>query len=108
MNSTLRPDELAKYAPRWLREGTAKPEGMDVSRAEEVPTYSADPPWRSPSPFYGDPSPSEFDDDASASPANGTRPSGLWSCRSRDQCVRRRPEHNAGGQIDPRSRRARD
>jgi len=71
MNSTLRPDELAKYAPRWLREGTAKPEGMDVSRAEEVPTYSADPPWRSPSPFYGDPSPSEFDDDASASPFDG-------------------------------------
>jgi hypothetical protein len=44
---------------------------MDVSRAEEVPTYSADPPWRSPSPFYGDPSPSEFDDDASASPFDG-------------------------------------
>jgi hypothetical protein len=44
---------------------------MDVSRAEEAPTYSADPPWRSPSPFYGDPSPSEFDDDESASPFDG-------------------------------------
>src|SRR5215467_3402459 len=71
MSSMARSDELAKYAPRWLREGTAKPEGMEMPRAEEMPTYSADPPWRSPSPFYGDRSPSELDDDASASPFDG-------------------------------------
>src|SRR5262245_38925880 len=60
MNSTIRPDELAKYAPRWLREGTAKPEGMDMPRVQEIPTYS-DPPWRSPSRFDGEASQESLD-----------------------------------------------
>jgi outer membrane biosynthesis protein TonB len=56
MSSAIRPDEFSKYAPRWVREGTAKP--RDTKPLPPAPqlasVHSEDPPWRGPSPFDGD------------------------------------------------------
>jgi len=56
MSSSIRPDEFSKYAPRWVREGTAKP--RDTKPLPPAPqlasVHSEDPPWRGPSPFDGD------------------------------------------------------
>jgi hypothetical protein len=50
--STIRPDELSKYAPRWLREGAAKPRrAVSLSPAPQLATIQDEPPWRGPSPF---------------------------------------------------------
>jgi hypothetical protein len=56
MGSSIRSDEFSKYAPRWVREGTAKPrDGMALPLAPQLPTvHSSEPPWRGPSPFEGD------------------------------------------------------
>jgi hypothetical protein len=53
MSSSIYPDEFAKYAPRWVREGTARPTA--VLRLPPAPQLDADEPlWRGPSPFAGD------------------------------------------------------
>jgi TPR repeat protein len=54
MDSPIRPDEFAKYAPRWLREGTAKPTGSNMPETQEEVVDLAEPPWRRPGPFDGD------------------------------------------------------
>jgi hypothetical protein len=54
MDSPIRPDEFAKYAPRWLREGTAKPTGSSLPETQEEVVDLAEPPWRRPGPFDGD------------------------------------------------------
>jgi hypothetical protein len=56
MSSSIRPDEFSKYAPRWVREGTAKPrDAVALPPAPQLPSvHSADPVWRGPSPFEGD------------------------------------------------------
>jgi hypothetical protein len=54
MDSPIRPDEFAKYAPRWLREGTAKPAGSSLPETQEEVVDLAEPPWRRPGPFDGD------------------------------------------------------
>ncbi len=53
MRSTIRPEGFSKYAPRWVREGTAKPRASrTLPPAAQLPQAdSADPPWRGPSPF---------------------------------------------------------
>jgi len=56
MSASIQPDELAKYAPRWMREGTERPRHattfpQDVQVAVDG---SGEPPWRGPSPFDGD------------------------------------------------------
>jgi hypothetical protein len=56
MSASIQPDELAKYAPRWMREGTGRPRyGTTFPTDVQVPVDPADePPWRGPSPFDGD------------------------------------------------------
>ena len=56
MSSSIRPDELSKYAPKWVREGTAKPrDTVSLPPAPQLETIpSEEPPWRGPSPFTGD------------------------------------------------------
>jgi hypothetical protein len=56
MRSTIRPEGFSKYAPRWVREGTAKPRSTRTlpPAAQLPPAESADPPWRGPSPFQED------------------------------------------------------
>jgi hypothetical protein len=56
MSSSIRPDELSKYAPKWVREGTAKPrDAVSLPPAPQLETIpSEEPPWRGPSPFAGD------------------------------------------------------
>src|SRR6516164_6638027 len=52
MRSSIRPDEFAKYAPRWVREGKLKPrQGKGLPPAAQLTAESAEPPWRGPSPF---------------------------------------------------------
>jgi hypothetical protein len=52
MSTSIRPDEFSKYAPRWVREGTAKPrDAVSSSPAPQLATFQHDPPWRDPSPF---------------------------------------------------------
>jgi hypothetical protein len=62
MRSTIRPEGFSKYAPRWVREGTAKPGSTrTLPPAAQLPSAeSADPPWRGPSPFQEDAA--EFED----------------------------------------------
>jgi hypothetical protein len=73
MSASIQPDELAKYAPRWMREGTERPRyattfPQDVQVAVDG---AGEPPWRGPSPFDGDvrrwraeqPSEAQVDDD---------------------------------------------
>jgi hypothetical protein len=58
MSAPIRTDDLSKYAPRWLREGTVKP--RDPTGLPPAPRLSPEdvdtdePPWRGPSPFDGD------------------------------------------------------
>jgi hypothetical protein len=56
MSSSIPPDELSKYAPKWVREGTAKPrDTVSLPPAPQLETMpSEEPPWRGPSPFAGD------------------------------------------------------
>jgi hypothetical protein len=56
MSSPIRSDEIAKYAPRWVREGIAKPrDGVALPLAPQLPpVHGTEPPWRGPSPFEGD------------------------------------------------------
>jgi hypothetical protein len=56
MSSSIPPDELSKYAPKWVREGTAKPQdAVSLPPAPQLETMpSEEPPWRGPSPFTGD------------------------------------------------------
>lgn len=56
MSNSIRPDELSKYAPKWVREGTAKPrDAVSLPPAPQLETIpSEEPPWRGPSPFAGD------------------------------------------------------
>ena len=56
MRSTIRPDELSKYAPRWVREGKTKPQrGKGLPPATQLPPIEAtEPVWRGPSPFQDD------------------------------------------------------
>src|SRR6516225_11185490 len=56
MSSSIPPDELSKYAPKWVREGTAKPrDAVSLPPAPQLETMpSEEPPWRGPSPFAGD------------------------------------------------------
>lgn len=56
MSSSIPPDELSKYAPKWVREGTAKPrDTVSLPPAPQLETMPSDePPWRGPSPFSGD------------------------------------------------------
>jgi hypothetical protein len=56
MSSSICPDEFAKYAPRWVREGTARP--REVVRLPAAPqlamVHPSEPSWQGPSPFAGD------------------------------------------------------
>jgi hypothetical protein len=56
MSSSIPPDELSKYAPKWVREGTTKPrDTVSLPPAPQLETMpSEEPPWRGPSPFAGD------------------------------------------------------
>jgi len=58
MNPPVLPDELAKYAPRSLREGLAKPKDTvalpPATKLAVVHAHSEEPPWRGASPFDGD------------------------------------------------------
>jgi hypothetical protein len=56
MSSSIPPGELSKYAPKWVREGTAKPrDTVSLPPAPQLETMPSDePPWRGPSPFAGD------------------------------------------------------
>lgn len=56
MSSSIPSDELSKYAPKWVREGTAKPQDtVSLPPAPQLETMPTDePPWRGPSPFGGD------------------------------------------------------
>jgi hypothetical protein len=62
MRSPIRPEGLTKYAPRWVREGTAKPSHLPPA-AQLPPIESGEPPWRGPSPFHDDGSDPAFDGD---------------------------------------------
>jgi hypothetical protein len=65
MSAPVRPDEFAKYAPRWLREGTVRPrDPTGLPPAPQLPpALTSEPPWRGPSPFEGEASDQEPDDD---------------------------------------------
>ena len=57
MSSTIRPDEIAKYAPRRSFDGTVKLK--DIKTLPVAPQLTttiqmSDPPWRGPSPFEGE------------------------------------------------------
>jgi hypothetical protein len=56
MSSSIRPDDFSKYAPRWVREGTAKPrDAVALPPAPQLErAHSAEPVWHRPSPFEGD------------------------------------------------------
>jgi hypothetical protein len=57
MSSTIRPDEFSKYAPRWSRDGTAKPrDAVALPPAPQLSQINMDEPaWRRvPSPFEGE------------------------------------------------------
>jgi hypothetical protein len=51
MSDSTRPDEIFKYAPRWLREGTAKPDAVLSASAPQLATVEDELPWRVTSPF---------------------------------------------------------
>jgi len=56
MSSTIRPDEFSKYAPRWSRDGTAKPRDVALPPAPQLSeAHMGEPAWRRvPSPFEGE------------------------------------------------------
>ena len=56
MSHSIERDEVSKYAPRWLREGTAKPgDTLALPPVHQLPKlHSDEPPWHGPSPFEGD------------------------------------------------------
>jgi len=59
MSMSNRPDEFSKYAPRWVREGLAKPnDAMCWSTAPHVRSFE-NAPWHGPSPFED-----EFEDES--------------------------------------------
>jgi hypothetical protein len=51
MSDSTRPDEIFKYAPRWMREGTAKPDAVLSAPAPQVATVQDELPWCVTSPF---------------------------------------------------------
>jgi hypothetical protein len=55
MSDAVRPEEFAKYAPRWLREGTDKPGNTITLPSRRLTVVASDePPWTKPSAFDGD------------------------------------------------------
>jgi hypothetical protein len=51
MSDSTRPDEIFKYAPRWMREGTTKPDAISSTPAPHLATVEAELPWCVTSPF---------------------------------------------------------
>jgi hypothetical protein len=51
MSDSTRPDEIFKYAPRWMREGTAKPDAGLSASAPQLATVQDELPWCVTSPF---------------------------------------------------------
>jgi hypothetical protein len=51
MSDSTRPDEIFKYAPRWMREGTAKPAAVLSAPAPQLATVQNELPWCVTSPF---------------------------------------------------------
>ena len=51
MSDSTRPDEIFKYAPRWMREGTTKPDAVLSTPAPHLATVEDELPWRVTSPF---------------------------------------------------------
>jgi hypothetical protein len=51
MSDSTRPDEVFKYAPRWLREGTAKPDAILSAPAPQIAIVEDELPWCVTSPF---------------------------------------------------------
>ena len=45
MSDSTRPDEIFKYAPRWMREGTAKPDAVLSAPAPQFATVQDELPW---------------------------------------------------------------
>jgi hypothetical protein len=55
MSDLVQSDEFAKYAPRWLREGTAKPSNTTTLPARSIAAVGSDESrWTLPSTFQGD------------------------------------------------------